>query len=93
MEILFITYGASGDESPLREEDYQDVCAPLAGDSGLVYQLPRNHKCACHLPDLGWTADATAAEAVKYIAGSLSCSLHALYLFIKRARKKTANCV
>lgn len=80
-------YGASGDESPLGEEEYQDVCASLAGYSGLVYQLPRNHKCACHLPDLGWTADVTAVEAVKHIAGSLSLSLHPLYLF-KRARKK-----
>ncbi|XP_060787122.1 uncharacterized protein LOC132892769 isoform X1 [Neoarius graeffei] len=43
------------------EVEYQDVSAILDDDSGLEYQLPKHHKCACHLLNLVSTVDTTAA--------------------------------
>ncbi|KAJ8333686.1 hypothetical protein SKAU_G00410050 [Synaphobranchus kaupii] len=53
---------APDDEGPLEEVEYQDVSAILNDDTGLEYQLPRHHRCACHLLNLVSTTDASAAE-------------------------------
>lgn len=74
---------ATEDESE-SEVDYQDVSAILDDNTGLEYQLPRHHKCACHLLNLISTVDATAAggaanETYKKLSRSAFAKCHALW--------------
>lgn len=76
--------------------EYQDVYAILVGNTGLEYQLPQHHKCACHLLTLVSTADATAAEAVKGFLTLLWLkALHcgAFELWSTNAKRSSSNSV
>ncbi|XP_058254518.1 uncharacterized protein LOC131359012 [Hemibagrus wyckioides] len=61
------------------EVDFVEVTAVLDEDDGLQFQLPKHHRCACHLLNLVSTVDAAKAcsnEAFKKLSRSAKC--HAL---------------
>ncbi|XP_034534155.1 uncharacterized protein LOC117808543 [Notolabrus celidotus] len=72
----------SEDESEF-EVEHQDVSAILNDDTGLEYQLPKHHKCACHLLNLISTVDTTAAgagsETYKRLSRSAFAKCNALW--------------
>lgn len=64
------------------ETDFLDVEAIMAEDDGLQYQLPKHHRCACHLLNLVSTVDvenANSAEAYKKLSRSAFAKSQALW--------------
>lgn len=73
------------------EVEFIDVEAIMAEDDGLQYQLPKHHRCACHLINLVSTVDANNAnriEAYKKLSRSAFSKCQALWN--KTARSTTA---
>lgn len=64
------------------EVDFVEVTAVLDEDDGLQFQLPKHHRCACHLLNLVSTVDAAKAcsnEAYKKLSRSAFAKCHALW--------------
>jgi len=79
-------HGGMGDEEDEEEDDVEvdfvDVTAVLDKDDGLQFQLPKHHRCACHLLNLISTVDAAKAcsnEAYKKLSRSTFSKCHALW--------------
>ncbi|KAI4875593.1 hypothetical protein NFI96_029992, partial [Prochilodus magdalenae] len=50
------------EEESIEGVEFVDAGALLDEDDYLEYQLPKHHRCACHLPNLVSTVDASKAE-------------------------------
>ncbi|KAL6470509.1 hypothetical protein MHYP_G00216280 [Metynnis hypsauchen] len=64
------------------EVDFVDVTAILNEDDGLQFQLPKHHRCACHLLNLVSTVDAekaTSHDAYKRLSRSTFSKCYALW--------------
>ncbi len=64
------------------EVDFVEVTAVLDEDDGLQFQLPKHHRCACHLLNLVSAVDAAKAcsnEAYKKLSRSAFAKCHALW--------------
>ncbi|XP_073720008.1 uncharacterized protein [Misgurnus anguillicaudatus] len=62
--------------------DFVDVSTVLDEDDGLQFQLPKHHRCACHLLNVVSTVDAAKAcsnEAYKKLSRSAFSKCHALW--------------
>ncbi|KAL2089218.1 hypothetical protein ACEWY4_016117 [Coilia grayii] len=69
-------------DSSDEETDFLDVEAVMAEDDGLQYQLPKHHRCACHLLNLVSTVNvenANIAEAYKKLSRSAFAKSQALW--------------
>ncbi|KAL1264178.1 hypothetical protein QQF64_004533 [Cirrhinus molitorella] len=75
--------GEDCDASDGEEEvEFMDVEAILEEDDGLQYQLPRHHRCACHLLNFVSTVDvdrANKTEAYKKLSRSAFSKCQALW--------------
>ncbi|XP_073709424.1 zinc finger BED domain-containing protein 4-like [Misgurnus anguillicaudatus] len=75
--------GEDCDASDGEEEvEFMDVEAILEEDDGLQYQLPKHHRCACHLLNLVSTVDvdrANKTEAYKKLSRSAFSKCQALW--------------
>ena len=75
--------GEDCDASDGEEEvEFMDVEAILEEDDGLQYQLPKHHRCACHLLNLVSTVDVDRAkmtEAYKKLSRSAFSKCQALW--------------
>ncbi|KAF7690034.1 hypothetical protein HF521_011838, partial [Silurus meridionalis] len=92
----------SGDDDDDDDDDYEEeknnegvefveAGTMLDQDDGLEYQLPKHHRCACHLLNLGSTVDVLEANfnsAYKHL--SRSAFAKCLSLWHKSARSTTA---
>lgn len=85
---------ACGDDDEQEEEgvdvDFVEVAPILMEDDGLQVQLPKHHRCACHLLNLVTTVDAAEAnDAYKRLSPSAfsKCSC----LWNKTPRSSTAS--
>ena len=64
------------------EVDFVDVTSILNEDDGLQFQLPKHHRCACHLLNLVSTVDAakaTSNDAFKRLSRSAFSKCYALW--------------
>jgi len=79
-------------EDPENEEvDFIDVDAIMAEDDGLQYQLPKHHRCACHLLNLVSSVDANNAnKTVPYKTLSRSTFAKSQALWNKASRSSNA---
>ncbi len=74
--------GEDCDASDGEEVEFMDVEAILEEDDGLQYQLPKHHRCACHLLNLVSTVDvdrANKTEAYKKLSRSAFSKCQALW--------------
>ncbi|XP_028854977.1 uncharacterized protein LOC114801150 isoform X1 [Denticeps clupeoides] len=75
--------GEDCDASDVEEEvEFMDVEAILEEDDGLQYQLPKHHRCACHLLNLVSTVDvdrANKTDAYKKLSRSAFSKCQALW--------------
>lgn len=79
------------DDSDEEENDFVDAGALLDQDDYLEFQLPKHHRCACHLLNLVSTVDASKAEGNQlYKRVSRSTFAKCSSLWNKSARSTTA---
>ncbi|XP_030582386.1 uncharacterized protein LOC115778483 [Archocentrus centrarchus] len=84
------------DEDPTHDDqdeevEFIDIGSIMTEDDGLQYQLPKHHRCACHLLNLVSTVDANNAnkvEAYKKLSRSAFSKCQALWN--KTAKSTTA---
>ena len=75
----------------IEEMDFIDVDAIMAEDDGLQYQLPKHHRCACHLLNLVSSVDANNAnKTVPYKSLSRSTFAKSQALWNKASRSSNA---
>lgn len=93
-----VSDGSEDDDEEMGDEDQHlegidviDVSSILNEDDGLQFQLPKHHRCACHLLNLVSTVDAekaTSNEAYKKLSRSAFSKCSALWN--KSGRSTTA---
>ncbi|KAK3536034.1 hypothetical protein QTP70_025515, partial [Hemibagrus guttatus] len=81
-EISDVMCDADDEDVDGVEVDFVEVTLVLDEDDGLQFQLPKHHRCACHLLNLVSTVDAAEAcsnEAYKKLSRSAFAKRHALW--------------